>query len=109
MIIDLLRPEYVATDRGFYCNRETLLDAMMNKRLFVLRYEETDDVYKNNLLRAFTVDIFTLPCFCALDSNDEINILWVHPLIRQCSHESRFMKHFKLTHVRCVLHDPVPF
>src|SRR5687768_14202904 len=76
-IIDLLKQEFDEDNKGFYCNRTTLLEAYTKGKFFTLHYGETDKLYEQRSdLIEHIIYPFGLKCFCILDENNEIEIIW---------------------------------
>lgn len=98
-IMDLLVKELVANggERGFYHNREILLEAFKSNRLFVLDVLESDDVFQQRgLVRLHVIPqtMYTLNSFCVLDDERRIEIIWTDPRYRRMGFAAAFVDYF---------------
>lgn len=83
-----LYDELVADKSCFIHNRNTLLEAFKEDRLYGLRIEETDSMFKR---RARQDDVFCknaslylLPCLCIVNNeHTKIIIIWTHTRARR--------------------------
>lgn len=89
-LLDLLRCEYIALHRGLYNQRVELLTAFQHHRLFTLRILDGDV----NLVRSVLIDINTLPALCTVNLNNQLEIIWIHPGLKECNYDAIFKKHF---------------
>lgn len=79
--------ELIDDNSGFIHNKETILDGFKDNRLYGLRVNETDSMYKNDVFldKIFCKNSwYLLPCFCmmAKDSDVTVDIMWVHSRAR---------------------------
>lgn len=80
--LDELRDEYNEDNhQGLYRDRDRILDAFVEKRLYVLRMEESDSMYKNKAQRDRLFvrhGWYRLPCLCitTMERRDTVTMLW---------------------------------
>jgi len=130
-IIDLLYEEYVHNKKGFYCNKNLILDAFKENRLFILECEETDDMFYNDeigsKIRKFCLPGcgWSIPSFCILEKNsvdllgdinsidsnsvNAISLIWTFTPLRKLGLANTFIEHFNITEVDDILEESIPF
>lgn len=115
-ILDLLKDELLTNNNeGFYHNRTILTDGFRDNKLYMLTYDETDELF-NNLeyvqLHRLKNTFDTLPCFCLLDNKGEIDIIWTHKPYRKHGFAKCFINHFyanKVKHVNTIIPQSLEF
>ena len=90
-IMDELYIEVCNSDGiGFWNNRGTILDAYSKGKLYGLRVDETDEMFKRGVMgdpvfcRQLNGEVswYLLPCFCVKEG-DEAILLWTHTRARR--------------------------
>lgn len=118
-ILDILRYEIDyninGDGNGFYNNRELLIDGFKENKLYMLNYVETTEIYNNlNKIKQYKLPntFDSLPCFCLLDKNNEIDIIWTHIPFRKLGFAKCFINHFysnKEKHINYIISDAKDF
>lgn len=130
--MDMLLEEYIQTGTGFYTNRDSLLDAFVNRRFYVqsgwhdrfnvhqprehfganptverTEFDDLWDLYQEATPTFAHADFMIFPSFCIWDGL-ECQFLWTAPLWRHLGAGRRFVEHFKPASV-CASPDSVGF
>ena len=93
--------------RGFYCNRESLLEAYCQKRIYGITVTESAEMFAK---RAERDEIFVrcdgqpnpdylLPCFCEVDEEDSSVVvrIWTSPRARRRGLATAMLKALNIT------------
>lgn len=96
--------EYNQNGKGFYCNRERILDAYVQGNLYGLRVKETVEMYErgSRLEEIILMGKYLLPTLCVVDG-DEAIIIWVDERARRCGFASKLIKDLKITRISKML------
>jgi len=113
--------ELVQDVSGFVHNRETLLDAYRDGRMFSLRVDETHDMYRmgsrdhplfarEHFYGHGNLSWYMLPCFCIIDPADPAcpEIVWVHSRARLRGLARTLVDELNITKAY-ILDDSLPF
>ena len=136
-LFDELVDDIGEDDGSFLHNREHLLTAFIENRMFCLEMNETEFMFRNgasaNWIFAGNKPIvltspttqrfiemgsnyshFLLPCFCILvdkkqESDNKVDILWVHSRARRYGFGSKFVNELNVTRTSRQLDDSKEF
>ena len=128
-ILQLLQIEHDEsnTGRGFWNNRQKIMESWRENRFFIVKMIEDDALFKQgDCFAGLSDDIFQrdhqevflhysehlLPAFYTLDRNDsdpQVDILWVHPSFRRMGLGKLMVEHAKSKEVFEVLESSVSF
>jgi len=111
----------VGTGEGFFCNRNQLLSAYKEERLFTLEAQETrrarnDPIFtKSKFAFANGALRYPLPAFCVLEKKEKedspviCTYLWTAERARGRGFAKKLLKGLNVTQADRVLYDAVPF
>ena len=91
---------------GLLHNMSVLFDGFATGRLYGLRLEETDDMFKHNGHHPMFMQSrppWTLPAFCCLSETGAVDLLWVHPRVRRRGLASAFLHQLDVTQATVIL------
>lgn len=136
-LFDELVDDIGEDDGSFLHNRETLLTAFIENRMFCLKMNETEFMLRNGavtngifagnkpivLVSSTTqkyiemgsdYSLYMLPCFCILvdqkqESDNKVDILWVHSRARRYGFGSKFVNDLNVTRTSRQLDDSKEF
>ena len=97
---------------GFLHNMSVLFDGFATGRLYGLRLEETDDMFKHNGHHPMFMQSrfpWTLPAFCCLDETGAVDIIWVHPRVRHKGLASAFLRQLDVTRATVIVPESKGF
>ena len=97
---------------GFLHNMSVLFDGFATGRLYGLRLEETDDMFKHNGHHPMFMQSrypWTLPAFCCLDETGAVDIIWVHPRVRRRGLASAFLHQLDVTQATVIVPESKGF
>ena len=97
---------------GFLHNMSVLFDGFAMGRLYGLRLEETDDMYKHIGHHPMFMQSrfpWTLPAFCCLDETGAVDIIWVHPRVRHKGLASAFLHQLDVTRATVIVPESKGF
>lgn len=100
----------------FLCNRDFILDAFKDGRLFGLKLKENDKLLKKNLFKegifcnSFLSDctLFLLPCFC-IANNNKADIIWTHTRARRLGFGKKMVKELNIQTISNPLPESIKF
>ncbi len=110
-----LMDELVDDRSGFWNNRAYLLDAFIDKRLYVLKVEHCPMELYNDPMFAHSLDGHVaerlLPCFCVLSKTDDscCDIVWTHTRARRLGLASALLNLLDVTSANNELDEAKPF
>lgn len=112
-----LYDEMIDDKSGFVHNRGIILKAFKENRMYGLRVQETDEMYKRrarsdrSFARNFMGELswYLLPCFCVLDNSNQIDIIWTHSRARGNGFGSKMVKELEITSVSDILPESEEF
>ncbi|MBV5345111.1 MAG: hypothetical protein JZU63_06065 [Rhodoferax sp.] len=97
---------------GFLHNMSDLFDGFAAGRLYGLRLEETDDMFRHKGHHPMFMQSrspWTLPAFCCLDETGAVDIIWVHPRVRRMGLASAFLRELDVTRATVILPESKGF
>lgn len=120
-LIDLLQLEFLVHGYGFFCNRDTLLEAFQRGQIYIQQMldcqEEEDEAYTISEAGPWlayqeyapidTRECLIFPSFCVFKDN-EMDMIWTHEPWRGYGAATRFVKYFQPKSV-VALEAAVPF
>nr|WRJ70059.1 hypothetical protein TetV2_00614 [Oceanusvirus sp.] len=109
--------EMVRDGSGFVHNRETLVDAFRNDKMYCLRLPETDALFADKDSRDHpwfmnrTRSIYALPVVAVTsgEEDENIDILWVHSRCRRAGFGRMIVQQLGIKRAPCVMEDTLPF
>jgi len=115
-ILDALRKEWKAAGKvkGFYCNREWLLDAFITKSLYVICDLSFDELPENKYRSAKPTDVgpiltgWHIPAFCVkYKDSDQCSLIWVRQDFRLHGYGKFFVEKLKIVECQSVRESTV--
>ena len=97
---------------GFLHNMSVLFDGFATGRLYGLRLEETDDMFRHKGHHPMFMESrypWTLPAFCCLSETGAVDLLWVHPRARKRGFASAFLHQLDVTQATVILPESEGF
>jgi hypothetical protein len=101
---------------GFLHNMSVLFDGFTAGRLYGLRLEETDDMFRHKGIHKGHHPMFmqsrypwTLPAFCCLDETGAVDIIWVHSRVRRRGLASAFLRQLDVTRATVIVPESKGF
>ena len=97
---------------GFLHNMSVLFDGFATGRLYGLRLEETDAMFRYKGHHPMFMESrypWTLPAFCCLSETGAVDLLWVHPRARKRGFASAFLHQLDVTQATVILPESEGF
>lgn len=111
--LDELHDEYNEENHeGFYNNRDKIMDAFVEKRLYTLRMSENRSMYS---AAAWRDPLFTgsygLPCLCITtkERKDTVTMLWTARRVRRKGFATALLEGLGVRYVIGIINDTEPF
>jgi hypothetical protein len=97
---------------GFLHNMSDLFDGFAAGRLYGLRLEETEDMFRykgHHPMFMQSRPPWTLPAFCCLSETGAVDLLWVHPRACKRGFASAFLHQLDVTQATVILPESKGF
>jgi GNAT superfamily N-acetyltransferase len=93
---------------GYFKNRDIMAAHFRDNELYVLKFDF--DQYKDQFIGGAREQWDeTMPAFCALNGDGEINMLWVQEDMRRMGLGTRFVQHFNVKRISHMPPEAEPF
>ena len=95
----------------FLNNRSTMVEAYKNGRLYGLRVNETEQMYKRGAIMDILFcdnTFYLLPCFCIKENNTAV-IIWTHTRARHMGFAKKLVELLQIEYAYNPLPDSIEF